>query len=142
MNTGNEETGKIIQLRGGLASVLRSVNPLPARREIMVEIDTGQLKAGDGIKRWNELPYVGVSSAVMPNEKTYGIILTDSYISQKYISLPDNCDTTKPIELFIQSFPTERDIDWELNGNKISWDGLELDGFAQAGDKVFIKYYY
>ena len=155
----------VIQLRGGVAATLSLVNPLVVRREIMVEIDTGKMKIGDGVKRWNSLPYssgsismppndnnlygiknnswveISSSGAEIPVEKSFSITLTASHISQKYINLPNNCDTTREITLTIQSFPTERDIDWELNENKISWSGFELENIAQAGDKVFIKYY-
>ena len=51
--------GGVMQMRGGTAAVLASVNPLLARREIMVEVDTGQMKIGTGTQRWNSLKYVG-----------------------------------------------------------------------------------
>ena len=53
-----------IQLRGGTAADLTSVNLLPARREIVVEVDTGRIKVGDGVRKWNELPYsFGITEA-------------------------------------------------------------------------------
>ena len=52
----------VVQLRGGTSSALSSENPLLLRREIAVEVDTGRLKAGDGVSRWNSLPYIGASS--------------------------------------------------------------------------------
>ena len=36
-----------------------SVNPLLLAGEPGVELDTGQMKIGDGIRSWNDLPYVG-----------------------------------------------------------------------------------
>ena len=48
----------IIQHRGGTATVLATENPLPLRREIMIEIDTGKIKVGDGVTYWNSLPYI------------------------------------------------------------------------------------
>ena len=49
----------VVQLRGGTAAVLASVNPVLNEREIVVESDTGKLKVGtDGLTAWNDLPYV------------------------------------------------------------------------------------
>ena len=49
----------VIQLRGGTAAALASVNPVLNEREIVVESDTGKLKVGtDGLTAWNDLPYV------------------------------------------------------------------------------------
>ena len=49
----------VIQLRGGTYAVMTAANPLLARREIAVEIDTGKIKVGDGVHNWNDLPYAG-----------------------------------------------------------------------------------
>ena len=54
-NKLNLNTG--IQLRGATASVLASVNPVPAAREIMIETDTNKIKIGDGSTAWNSLSY-------------------------------------------------------------------------------------
>lgn len=155
----------VIQLRGGLADVLSSVNPLVGRREIMLEIDTGKLKIGDGVRTWNELPYSGgamtmppsddnlygmknsdwvqidASGTEIPVEKSLAVTLSAQHISQKYIELPFAPDTSKAAIVAIQGVLTERGVDWNFNGNKITWNGLELEKIAQAGDKVFIKYY-
>ena len=48
-----------MQLRGGTAAAMASENPLLARREVAAEVDTGKLKVGNGVDRWNTLPYVG-----------------------------------------------------------------------------------
>ncbi|MBR6900914.1 MAG: hypothetical protein IKN30_02490, partial [Synergistaceae bacterium] len=50
---------EVLQLRGGTKAVLEAVNPIIARREIMVEVETGQMKIGTGTRRWNNLKYVG-----------------------------------------------------------------------------------
>ena len=162
----------VIQLRGGTASVLSSVNPLPARREIMVEVDTGKVKVGDGISYWNDLPYVGNGSGGMtlppnddnyyimkngvwvqatssgetvPVETSYSATLTAQNISQKYIQLPNRCDTSRVINVFIQGILAERGVDWELSSGAskdlITWTGLGLANIAQAGDKIFVTYY-
>lgn len=46
-----------IQLRGGTAEALSTVNPIPKAREIMIETDTGKTKIGDGSTAWNSLNY-------------------------------------------------------------------------------------
>lgn len=49
----------VIQFRGGTAAALASVNPMVSAREIVVELDTGKIKVGNGTDRWNALPYAG-----------------------------------------------------------------------------------
>jgi hypothetical protein len=46
-----------IQIRGDLASVWASVNPVLAEREIGIETDTRFIKIGNGVLTWNNLPY-------------------------------------------------------------------------------------
>ena len=48
-----------IQLRRGLSSVLSAVNGVPLAGELVVELDTGKVKAGDGVNNYNSLEYVG-----------------------------------------------------------------------------------
>ena len=48
-----------IQHKRGTEAKLAEADYVPAAGEIVVATDTGQLKAGDGEKSWNELPYVG-----------------------------------------------------------------------------------
>ena len=55
-----------IQLKGGTSVALATDNPLPARREIVVETDTGKIKVGNGIDRWNTLPYAGGTGTDFP----------------------------------------------------------------------------
>ena len=57
--TESLDVPEVLQLRGGTKAVLAAVNPILARREIMVEVDTGQMKIGTGTRRWNNLKYVG-----------------------------------------------------------------------------------
>ena len=165
IESGTLKLNGVIQLRGGISSVLSTVNPLVKKREIMVEIDTGKMKVGDGVKRWNSLNYSGGEMTLPPNdgnsyvmkngqwvqvsasgeslpiEARYDVTLTAQHVSQKYITLPNDCDTTKLIKVYIQGLLTEQDTDWELNGNKIAWNGLELESIAQVGDRIFITYY-
>lgn len=65
-----------IQLRGGVSSVLTAENPMPLRREIMLEVDTGRCKIGDGIHRWNELNYAmnNTSSSTSQGDSSAAIL--------------------------------------------------------------------
>lgn len=47
-----------IQLRRGSASQWSTQNPKLAEGELAVELDTSKFKIGDGIRNWNQLPYV------------------------------------------------------------------------------------
>ena len=59
-----------VQLKGGTAAALTAANPLLAQREIAVEVDTGRIKVGNGIKYWNDLPYSGSPSSDENNSTT------------------------------------------------------------------------
>ena len=48
-----------IQLRRGSSSEWYFVNPVIADGEIALESDTHKYKVGDGVTRWNQLPYGG-----------------------------------------------------------------------------------
>jgi len=132
-----------LQLRGGRADILQAVNPVLLAREIMIETDTGKLKVGDGTTHWNDLAYYGQHST----ETIYKVILTAEHISQKYIELPEDCDTSKFTALYIQGLITEPGVDWELvektdpEKDTIAWNGLELENTAQVGDKILVSYY-
>lgn len=49
----------VIRLKRGLAASWTEVNPVLAQGEAGAEIDTGQLKIGDGVSHWNDLAYSG-----------------------------------------------------------------------------------
>ena len=51
-----------ILLRGGTRDELKTINPMLKEREPIVEYDTGKMKIGDGINRYNKLRYVGQST--------------------------------------------------------------------------------
>jgi len=93
-----------------------------------------------GVKngKWFE---INMSDVELPVEKSLTVTLEADNITSKSITLPDTPDTSKAATVAIQGLVTECGVDWIFNKNKISWDGLELETIAQAGDKVFIKYY-
>lgn len=59
-----------IQQRRGTAAQWTSVNPVLADAEFGKESDTGQLKIGDGVTPWNDLPYLGSGGESIPAVST------------------------------------------------------------------------
>ena len=51
----------VMQLRHAIASEWATVNPILAVGELGYETNTGQFKIGDGVTRWNLLPYGGLN---------------------------------------------------------------------------------
>jgi hypothetical protein len=51
------------ELRRNSSSNWTTINPKLLAGEPGVELDTGQMKVGDGVNYWNSLPYVGTSNA-------------------------------------------------------------------------------
>lgn len=49
-----------IQLRNDEAATWIEKNPVLLKGEMGIEVDTGKIKIGDGVKAWNELNYSGV----------------------------------------------------------------------------------
>lgn len=80
-------------------------------------------------------------------ETSLTLALTEQHIAQKGVKLPDDCDASKAIIFTLQGMVMQRGTAWVVIENEypeldlISWAGLELDGFAQAGDKILITYY-
>jgi len=49
-----------IQLRRGTSAQWTAANPILALAEMCIETDTDQFKIGNGVDRWNDLPYGGI----------------------------------------------------------------------------------
>ena len=47
------------QLKRGTSAVLSASDYVPETGEVIAEIDTGQIKVGNGVDTWNNLSYVG-----------------------------------------------------------------------------------
>lgn len=50
-----------IQLKRGSLADLIALNPTPESGEIILDMDSGNFKIGDGARSWSELPYANVS---------------------------------------------------------------------------------
>ena len=65
-----------VSLRGGTAEALSTENPYVARREIVVEVDTGKIKIGNGTNQYNSLPYSGGAAETWTFEMEDGTTVT------------------------------------------------------------------
>lgn len=81
-------------------------------------------------------------------ETACNITLTDAQVTQKFIALPDDCDTSRVITLSINGVAMPQGDFWEVRENVnsstsdlIVWNGLALDNVVRAGDRLFISYY-
>ena len=62
-----------IQHKRGTSTVLQASDYIPAAGEIIVATDTGEMKAGDGVKTWAQLPsYDGTEIANNYTEENAG----------------------------------------------------------------------
>ena len=60
-----------IQLKRGKAASWLALDPVLEPGEPGMEIDTGKLKIGDGVKSWKELSYVGEDGRGIVNAATH-----------------------------------------------------------------------
>ena len=81
-------------------------------------------------------------------ETACNFTLTEAQVSQKFIALPHDCDTSRVITLSLNGVAFARGDCWEVdenvnytNNDFIAWNGLGLEHFAQVGDLVLITYY-
>ena len=80
-------------------------------------------------------------------EVAYNLVLTEQQVKQKFIELPYDCDISRIITLAFQGISMEQGTFWEViekdspEKDLISWNGLELETIAQAGDSISISYY-
>ena len=63
-----------IQLRRGTVAGLAAANEVPLAGELVVETDTGRVKAGDGVSNYNSLEYIGRHGL---GEETLTFVLDD-----------------------------------------------------------------
>ena len=148
----------VIQLRGGTALALSTENPLLARREIVVEVDTGKIKIGNGTDSWNALPYVGGGSGefTATELRRLGILLealfpTDT--DQIYIPYINDSDPENPILLPFtpfQNLPKGSPPEWvqrDLPSGFTAYSGVHkmwygsYSWLAKTGNITAAQYY-
>ena len=75
------------------------------------------------------------------------VVLTSQNISNKYIELPTDCDTSRVITVSLQGVTLQQGVDWDIterawpDKDLITWSGLRLEDIARAGDSITITYY-
>ena len=80
-------------------------------------------------------------------ETLYEVTLTEQHISDKFLELPEDCDTDRVLTLILESLPQRMGDDWEVvektspEKDRISWASLGMEKIAQAGDRVSVTYY-
>jgi hypothetical protein len=93
------------------------------------------------------LLFNGVIVGEQAVEVAYERTLTQEDINNKYLELPEDCDTDRAITLILENLPQKRGEDWVFNErespekDRIAWAGRGMERIAQAGDKVSINYY-
>lgn len=91
-----------------------------------------------------KLLFNGKSVSEQGQELTHYEILQKN---QKFIELPNDCDTTQAITVSINGLAVDEHTFWEVieksypEKDLIAWEGLELETLAQEGDKILITYY-
>lgn len=77
-----------VQLKGGTYAVMSAENPLLARREIAVEIDTGKIKVGNGTDNYNDLPYAGGGMDVPVSDGNVYVMKNGSWVQATLVEQP------------------------------------------------------
>lgn len=73
--------------------------------------------------------------------------ISNQEIRQKFLELPEDCDTSRIITLALNGLSLEQGEYWDIeektapSKDLITWAGLELEGLLQAGDKILVSYY-
>lgn len=81
--------GDLIQLRGGTYPILNAENPVLAEREIVLELDTGRFKVGDGTTAWLDLPYKLVDFIFTKADERYARALPRWFERYATVDRPD-----------------------------------------------------
>ena len=87
---------------------------------------------------------IGKCNCQMSAEVTHYVTLQKG---QTQIELPGDCDISQAITVSIYGLAVDENTYWEVREKSypekdlIAWNGLELEGLAQEGDKIMITYY-
>ena len=117
-----EELPYRFRIRGGTAADLATVNEVPLRRELCIELDTGKMKLGDGVAAWNDLPYISGGGGDAPVE----FQSTATHIQWRLVGDPDWIDLVALADLKgtdgddgreVELGATETHLVWRLVGD-------------------------
>lgn len=74
--------------------------------------------------------------------KIESITINETILSEKRLNLEKKPVMGNGFVLFLDTVPQRLGIDYEVENNRIIWEGLALDGFVEAGDSLTIIYNY
>ena len=122
-----------IQLRRDLSSNWASTNPILAQGEPGVELDTNNMKIGDGVKAWNDLAYTVQEGGLTPV-----FVSMDDYYSQMPRISEDGVNWTA--EVGTGSPGTTHSSDWYVNGIAIGNGVIVYRGYDDRANKDELRY--
>lgn len=109
----------VIQLRGGSFEAMSDANPLLARREVAVEIDTGKIKVGDGVTLWNDLPYAGGGLDWPESDDNVYVIKNGAFVQARLVEQPTEWEPVIDDELEIVLTLDDDMTPFQLTGRNI-----------------------
>jgi hypothetical protein len=122
-----------IQLRRDLSSNWASTNPILAQGEPGVELDTNNMKIGDGVKAWMDLAYTVQDSGLTPV-----FVSMDDYYSQRPRISEDGVNWTA--EVATGSTGTVHSSDWSVNSIAIGNGVIVYRGYDSIASKDELRY--
>jgi hypothetical protein len=122
-----------IQLRRDLSSNWASTNPILAQGEPGVELDTNNMKIGDGVKAWNDLAYTVQDSGLTPV-----FVSMDDYYSQAPRISEDGVNWTAYVNT--GSPGTTHSSYWYVNGIAIGNGVIVYRGYDDKANKDELRY--
>ena len=109
----------VLQLKGGTYEALSTENPLLARRELCIEIDTGKIKAGNGTDYYNDLPYAGGGLAAPSSDNNVYVMKNGAWVQATLVEQPSEwspeIDDVSEIVLTVDEDMTV----YQLTGNNV-----------------------
>lgn len=103
--------------------------------EIVYDVDLDLFYGGNGIDKGGFPIGRGVEN------KSYTITLLESDIQNKKVILDPAPLYPANVNLIpYGGIPQANGIDFEVVGNELTWNGLGLDNFLEAGEKLIVQY--
>lgn len=112
-----EELPYRFRIRGGTAADLSTVNEVPLRRELCIELDTGKMKLGDGTTPWNDLPYISGGGGDAPVE----FQSSATHIQWRLVGDPDWIDLVALADLKGEDGDDGREVELQKSATHIQW---------------------
>ena len=122
-----------IQLRRDLSSNWASTNPVLAQGEPGVELDTNNMKIGDGVKAWNDLAYTVQESGLQSV-----FVNVNDYYSQVARISEDGIHWTAPVQT--GSIGAQQSMDWYSNSIAIGNGVIVYRAYNNILDRDELRY--